>query len=339
MDVRTMSVITLDQVEHLVVEATSFCNLHCPQCNRFDTDGFLSSNLELKHLDADVFFNSIKSGVFPKLKIINFEGEHGDVMMHPRAKELFEHCSAFTSVQAVTNGSLRSAQWWADLAKIKNLKVVFSIDGLEDTNHLYRINSDYNTIITNAKSFINNGGYAEWKFIIFKHNQHQVDDAEKLSKQLGFKNFITLVSGRNFWHGTDVWPVKIEGKFSHNLIMSDLTTNVLISSIKNKSHVNSLTLLNNKNYKTPLCLWGKNKDIYLNFKGHLLPCCMVSSNTWKNDMTSKLWMRLVGNIDDIDISKNTVEDIFKSNFYQSVLEESFTNPKRVHHACMSNCSK
>ena len=335
MDVRKMSIITLDQVEQLVVESTSFCNLHCPQCGRFTEDGFLLPSLDLNHLDINIFLNSIKPNVFPNLKNIKFEGDHGDVMMHPHATELFEYCSTFTSVLAVTNGSMRSAKWWSELAKIKNLKIVFSIDGLSDTNHLYRINSDYNKIIKNAKAFIDNGGSADWKFIVFKHNQHQIDKAEELSKQLGFQNFITTVSSRNFWGDKTVWPVKIEGKEMHDIELSDLITN----NTNNKTYINSKTILSSAEYVPPQCKWASNKQIYLNFKGHLLPCCMTSSTTWTNGMTSKLWMRLVGNIDDIDISKNTVENIFKSNFYQSALKDSFGNIKRAHHICVSNCSK
>lgn len=331
-----MSIITIDQVEQLVVEATSFCNLHCPQCSRFNEDGFLFPPMDLEHLNINNFLNSVKPGIFPNLKTIKFEGEHGDVMMHPMAKELFEYCSTFASVLVVTNGSMRSPAWWSKLAEIKNLKIVFSIDGLHDTNHLYRINSNFDTIIKNAKSFIDNGGSADWKFIVFKHNQHQIDLAEKLSKQLGFKNFSINMSSRNFWGNKTVWPVKVDGKaMSHSIEISDLTTH---SSNNNKTHINSKKLLDSVEYTPPQCKWAVNKQIYLNFKGHLLPCCMTSSTTWTNDMTSKLWMRLVGNIDDIDISKNSIEDIFKSNFYRSSLNDSFGNIKRVHHICVSNCS-
>ena len=68
---------------------------------------------------------------------------------------------------------------------MKNVIMSFSIDGLEDTNHLYRQDVEWDKIMERAKKFIGAGGRAEWKFIIFRHNQHQVEEARSLSKELG----------------------------------------------------------------------------------------------------------------------------------------------------------
>ena len=57
-------------------------------------------------------------------------------------------------------------------------KVIFAIDGLEDTNHLYRVNTNFNKIMENAKAFINAGGIARWDFIAFAHNEHQIEEAK-----------------------------------------------------------------------------------------------------------------------------------------------------------------
>ena len=35
----------------------------------------------------------------------------------------------------------------------------------------------------NVNAFISAGGTAYWKFLIFKHNEHQVEEAKKLSEQ------------------------------------------------------------------------------------------------------------------------------------------------------------
>ena len=45
-----------------------------------------------------------------------------------------------------TNGALRNTLWWEELSRTFNRPedyVVFSIDGLEDTNHVYRKNVDW----------------------------------------------------------------------------------------------------------------------------------------------------------------------------------------------------
>ena len=46
----------------------------------------------------------------------------------------------------------------------------FAIDGLEDTNHIYRRNTDWVKIVQNATAYIAAGGRAEWDFIVFAHN-------------------------------------------------------------------------------------------------------------------------------------------------------------------------
>jgi MoaA/NifB/PqqE/SkfB family radical SAM enzyme len=333
MDVVKMSVITIEQVHNLVVEATSFCNLHCPQCGRFTEDGFLAQGLQPSHLDFQTFSKAIKPGAFPNLRLVTFEGDYGDIMMHPDAKKFIEHCSSFANVHAVSNASMRVPQWWADLAKIKNLTVTFSIDGLQDTNHLYRINAEWEKIINNARAFIENGGQARWKFIVFKHNQHQIQEAKKLAHKMGFVDFETVVSNRNFY-GSKIWPVKIDGKFVRNLEMTDLAR-----SVRDKTHIVTSQLVKNNDHVTPSCEWAKFNKIYLNFKGHLLPCCMTSQRTWMDDMSARLWMRLVGNVNDIDISKHSPDKILQSEFYKNTLEQSFANKKRVHHACVANCAK
>jgi hypothetical protein len=76
--------------------------------------------------------------------------------------------------------------------------VVFSIDGLEDTNHLYRKNVNWTKLIANAKAYIAAGGSAHWDMLVYKHNQHQVDACEQLARDLGFTWFRAKVSKRGF---------------------------------------------------------------------------------------------------------------------------------------------
>lgn len=78
----------------------------------------------------------------------------------------------------------------------KKGKVIFGIDGLKDTNHINRRGTAFAHIIRNAKAFIQAGGRAQWDFIVFKHNEHQVEQAKKLSKQFGFEIFSIKRSNR-----------------------------------------------------------------------------------------------------------------------------------------------
>ena len=74
--------------------------------------------------------------------------------------------------------------------------VIFSVDGLRDTNHLYRQGVVWDNVVRSATSFINAGGRARWDFLIFEHNQHQVEQAREIADKMGFEKFVAKKTGR-----------------------------------------------------------------------------------------------------------------------------------------------
>jgi hypothetical protein len=67
---------------------------------------------------------------------------------------------------------------------LSRLNVVWGIDGLEDTNHLYRQDVEWNKVMDRVKWFIDAGGHATWKWIPFLHNKHQdIIKIERLGKE------------------------------------------------------------------------------------------------------------------------------------------------------------
>ena len=75
-------------------------------------------------------------------------GNHGDPMVAKDTLDMYEWLRYNNSklyLHMTTNGGGRSDEWWKNIAKVfgKNGRVTFSVDGLEDTNHLYRVNVDW----------------------------------------------------------------------------------------------------------------------------------------------------------------------------------------------------
>ena len=99
-------------------------------------------------------------------------------------------------IEISTNGSAKP-NIWSELGAIPNVVVGFALDGLRDTHGLYRRNTDWNLVISNAKKFIVAGGHAKWRMIQFEHNQHQRKDCKKLSQELGFAEFEEVYDGRD----------------------------------------------------------------------------------------------------------------------------------------------
>jgi MoaA/NifB/PqqE/SkfB family radical SAM enzyme len=324
--------INIDQIKNIVIEATSYCNLHCPQCARFEMDGFLNKDLTLAHLDYETLAKNIQLDQLSSLESVVFEGDHGDVMMHPQAIDLFKLFNNICHVTAYTNGSLRSEKWWANLATIKNLTVIFSIDGLADTNNIYRINSDFDKIIKNSSAFIEAGGQAEWKFIVFKHNEHQIEQARELSRKMGFKNFKIEHTARNWWQG-DSWPVKIDGKY-----IRDIYPSSKVIYFKKESYIGAIEKIKKNLVTNPeKNCWLTRGMIYVNFMGNIMPCCMTSSKLWQSDIESKMWRSLVKNIEQISLANYKLDDILKSNFYTTILKKSFSGEPFVHPTCINYC--
>jgi len=207
---------TCDNIDEYQIEITTLCNAACPQCPRNINGDEVNPHLPLVNLPKNIIDQAFPTETVQRLRQIFFCGSYGDPIAHPDFLEIlrdFRQKSPTVWLYLHTNGGIRGKSWWAELAKIINGygKIDFGIDGLSDTNHLYRKNVNFNKVIENAAAFIAAGGRAQWNFIVFKHNEHQVDDAEAMSKELGFETFLPRNTGRFFHHNKieemDQWPV------------------------------------------------------------------------------------------------------------------------------------
>lgn len=320
-------------VRAMLIEATSHCNLHCPQCDRFDRQGNLNPDMTLAHLDLERVILNLEIDQLINLERLRFEGDHGDPVMHPDIDTAVASLCVVPRVSVVTNGGLRNPVWWRGFARHRNLTVEFAIDGLEDTNALYRINSDWRRTLANARAYIEAGGRAVWKYIVFGHNQHQVDAARQLSQTLGFADFVTEISNRNFYQ-QDRFPVYVDGVYQGR----DLTMAQGVA-VRSTTRVIMLQRMRDAvNYQAPTCTWLDQGQIYIDYLGHVIPCCMTSGLMWRRDITGQLWQRIVGDATSINIHDHTISDVLASPFYTQRLRESFQDVSTVHHACYANCA-
>ena len=124
-----------------------------------------------------------------------YNGDIGDAMMHPNIDDIIiEIDKKRPMVQHIhTNGG---GAWYEKFKKIaehvdgdlsKNIFFVFSIDGLEDTNHLYRRNVQWKHIIKNAEILRKHKVHVRWRMNRFKHNEHQIDTARQMAEDWGWE--------------------------------------------------------------------------------------------------------------------------------------------------------
>lgn len=184
----------------LHLEPTDVCNLACLLCAR-EVDTAFDASIH-HHLTIDQIQQHLNDGAIEDLDKMFMCGNYGEPAAGANTLDIYRY---FRSVNPEivlgmnTNGSLRGTDWWQQLAWILDQPrdyVVFSIDGLEDTNPVYRVNSVWDKIMLNAQTFINEGGHAHWDMLVYKHNEHQVDACEQLARDMGFKWFRAKVSRR-----------------------------------------------------------------------------------------------------------------------------------------------
>jgi len=192
-----------DEIKTVHLEITDKCNAACPMCARNINGGEDNPQLRQTELSIDDIQTIFKPEFVRQLDRLYMCGNFGDPIA---ARDTLEAFGYFRSINPKinlsmhTNGSAKRPEWWKNLAPIlgDNGYVVFGIDGLEDTNHLYRQNTIWSKIMENAEAFIAAGGRARWDYIVFAHNEHQVEAAKSLSLKMGFERFQYKKSARFF---------------------------------------------------------------------------------------------------------------------------------------------
>lgn len=330
----------VEEIQLLEFEPTSHCNAKCPHCPRFNiihhdvfkSDGTLHPDLTLNHMNVDAVIKNLQLHDMPLLKKVVIQGDKGDPCMHPHIGRLITALASAPSrpsVRLTTNGSIRNTHWWSELAKIKNLEIVFSIDGLADTNHLYRVGLDYETIIKNARAFINAGGHAVWKMIVFKHNQHQIDEIKSLSKAMGFCGF-RIQSAQPRFKELSHWPVEVDGKIH---FLSPTTLKIQRQEFRFDNDYTADTQLKNTKHICPNLVDGR---IYITHQNYVIPCCMMHYDTELKYFGTDQLRDLTQGFERQDISKLPLSMIFEQPFFKNKLLDSFKTGN-LQSTCEKSC--
>lgn len=212
-----MNKFSYDAIEEYQLEITTYCNAACPQCPRNVNGGKVNPYLNVCHLDSNIIDKAFPEDLCRRLTQVFFCGSYGDPIMHPDFHKIlydFRDKAPNLHLYIHTNGGVHDKAWWEQTALLlgKNGKIDFGIDGLEDTNHLYRRNVKFEKVIANAKAFIDAGGKAQWNWLVYKHNEHQIPEAKKLAEEMGFDDILFRATGRFMDHKTlttmEKWPVE-----------------------------------------------------------------------------------------------------------------------------------
>ena len=350
------------KIKEYQLEITTYCNAACPQCPRNLQGSGVNPFMPLTHLDRDAIDSAFSVDHCRQLKQIFFCGSYGDPIMHPDFLDIlqdFRSKNPTLWLYVHTNGGVHNENYWEEIATIMNGygQIDFGFDGLEDTLHIYRRNVKYNVAMRNARAFIRQGGRAQWNFIVFKHNEHQVEEARKLSQEYGFVNFLPRKTGR-FYNHTDEcaypdWPVLDKNEKVEYLLqepVSEQWHNPSIQKIEviKKMHGSFKTYLDQTPIKCDALLGNK---VVITAEGLVLPCNFFEHNMYDArfhtfarpganyaSFTDSGKIQVKEFIDqyknDLDINKKNLSDIFKSYFWRDLVD-SWSGTNRIMECAMT----
>lgn len=304
---------THKSIENLNIELTSKCALGCQRCARTLHKGTyritdIPLNLIKKRLHSDMLRN---------LDFIDLSGNYGDPIYY---KDFFKALEFFKSnnckVYIETNASGKDKIFWEQTVSILDSAdiITFSVDGLEDTNSIYRMNAKWNDIQQAMKIVSASPIQAHWKFIVFKHNQHQIKKAKELSQDIGVSRFILVKSalfGEGFYNSEGMDPLMPEEKW------------VKSSSKNNQGNkqINSAKI-------HPKCL--VNGMHYISAEGYYFPCCWIGHYHIAKTLFSENEMQ------SLSLHKYSLEEIFQSDVLKK-LEYSWENIATAPQECINKC--
>jgi MoaA/NifB/PqqE/SkfB family radical SAM enzyme len=335
------------ELKQIHLEITNNCQASCPMCVRND-HGAENPLITIRSWTLLEFKIIINSEVLAQIEELYFCGNYGDPLLNNDLIAMIEYAVSINpklKMRVHTNGSLRNTEWWRKLAAAlpSNHCVVFAIDGLSETHSIYRIGTSFEKIIENAQAFIQAGGIADWAFIRFKHNEHEVETAKVLASNLGFSSFVMKDSSR----------FMLDSKFP----VYDKETKSTIRHLE-PSQYSELKFMDRNiiaKYKdiakssTIDCYAIKNKEIFIDAFCNVYPCCFIAMTPYmiwdKASELSHIRREILAQYDELladfgglhalSSVTQTIKSIIDSSTYQNIWKKYWTDPKMI--TCARTC--
>lgn len=179
-----------------VFEVTNICNLKCPFCL---TGKGISGDRAVRH----VTFEEAK-------KIIDEVGDYvyllqlytwGEPLLNKDIYKIIAYAkSKRIFVMISTNATVMNEKNNQKLIDSGIDYVMVAVDGgSPETYSKYRVGGNYNQVLKNISNLLDlkkktgsTRPFVEWQFIVFRHNEHEVDKTEKLAYDIGINKFTPL---------------------------------------------------------------------------------------------------------------------------------------------------
>lgn len=289
--------INVKDIKHIHIELTDKCQAQCPMCARNYHGGKTRPFIRNGDISIDQF-KTWFSVEFLK-QITNFYscGNYGDPAFAKDCLEIYTYVrqhNPHTRLAIHTNGGMRNQDWWSKLAK-QDVEVIFAVDGFKGKHELYRKNTNFDKVIENLTAFIDAGGSARVDSLVFKHNEHEVNELEKFLLSLGAKE-VNFVSTTRFYEMEKFEVHDLEGNIEYYLepaqtLRFKKEPNSTLTSLLDTATLK--TALHNANI-IPQC--ETVQEVYVDPYGNIFPCCFVGGDYLEHPVPETLPIHILRNL-------------------------------------------
>lgn len=170
------------------IEPTTSCNLRCPEC----PSGLRSFTRPTGMLKPELFESTINQ-LASRLSYLIFYFQ-GEPYLHPQFLDLVEYASRKRIYTATsTNAHYLNDRNAKATVKSGLDRLIISIDGTtQETYESYRIGGSLEKVIEGTKNIVrwkrelkSSTPHVIFQFLVVKPNEHQIDEVNKLGKELG----------------------------------------------------------------------------------------------------------------------------------------------------------
>jgi len=339
----------MNKFDTIHVEITNRCNAACPGCTRQDfetgeTIDFFKNAPEVNWSLQD--FKDILPPELLKDTWVFFGITIDEPLMNPNFLSIAQYViESGGKIELDTNTGAGTEHTWSEFGKLvrdnpNRMHIKFSVDGYEDTNHIYRVNVKWNTVVRNMRAFAEHSQDATWMYLAFTHNEHDIPKAAALAEELGIR-FIVRANTRNIQPWASTTSVKKDKKTVKTPIAITVNenskfTHTDVTQIKNLA-VQDKDNVSVAELDTITCMLLDKNEIVIDWSKRLWPCC------WWQDVAisgDKKWMHHIlaqyGNEwNRVDLS--SIDEVLAHEYYTTVLSNEARYDTESKFFCGDKC--
>ena len=172
----------------LFLDPCNFCNLRCPLCATGANDlGRTQTMLSFEHFKR--YFDPFAPYLF-EANMHNW----GESLLNKEVYRMIEYAQSRNVGTNLSSNFVKLTSEDLDSILDSGLEyMTISLDGTSQESYVkYRVRGDYEQVIENVSELIrrrNQRGlktpFVEWQYIVMRHNEHQIPEAEQIAKKLG----------------------------------------------------------------------------------------------------------------------------------------------------------